>query len=448
MYGFDRKRFLGDPKRWNLARISNTCVARMQELKMLRHLREDVMRKHIWLTGVLLAAWNLPAMAQEVTIGGQLRPRYEFNKVTGTADQGAVSMRTRANIDALLEDNIRVFIQFQDVRYWGEEGNTLTDFSADYMDLHQGYVEIQQMWGSDLTARIGRQEFNLGGQRLVGAVGWTQQGRSFDGIRLTLNSGSTSLDLFGFKNNEAGSPTHNEDADFAGFQARMGNIAGGALELYTLYRRDIEPPSLFQQFGDNNEHEVTMGARYAASRGNLSYRFEGSYQVGERKGPNEAQKVGAFMFGGRVGSKLGDRLTATLWFDYLSGDDSADDKQQVFNTLFATNHKFYGFADLFLNIPAHTGGLGLQDAAVKLAFQATDDIRFNADIHSFMAAKQGALSTRRLAEELDLTLVHNYSSRVTMQGGLSYVMQADGLGELGRLADDRVWAYVMINAAW
>ncbi len=30
-------------------------------------------------------------------------------------------------------------------------------------------------------------------------------------------------------------------------------------------------------------------------------------------------------------------------------------------TLFATNHKFYGFADLFLNIPRDTAGRGLRD---------------------------------------------------------------------------------------
>ena len=38
---------------------------------------------------------------------------------------------------------------------------------------------------------------------------------------------------------------------------------------------------------------------------------------------------------------------------------------KVFDTLFTTNHKFYGLADLFLNIPLQTDGRGLQDLAVK-----------------------------------------------------------------------------------
>jgi len=53
--------------------------------------------------------------------------------------------------------------------------------------------------------------------------------------------------------------------------------------------------------------------------------------------------------------------------DYLSGDDGEDEtKYKVFNTLYATNHKFYGFMDYFLNLPVHTYGKGLMDMHGKL----------------------------------------------------------------------------------
>lgn len=56
----------------------------------------------------------------------------------------------------------------------------------------------------------------------------------------------------------------------------------------------------------------------------------------------------------------------TLWYDHLSGDDDpSDGTVRVFDTLFATNHKFYGLADYFLNIPVQTVGRGLQDLALK-----------------------------------------------------------------------------------
>ena len=36
------------------------------------------------------------------------------------------------------------------------------------------------------SARIGRQEIPFGGERLMGSVAWTQQGRSFDAVRTTI----------------------------------------------------------------------------------------------------------------------------------------------------------------------------------------------------------------------------------------------------------------------
>jgi hypothetical protein len=67
--------------------------------------------------------------------------------------------------------------------------NTLGDFSADNLDLHQGYVDIKRFNDSPFATHVGRQEVYLRGQRLVGAVGWTQQGRSF-GARFAGKSGS------------------------------------------------------------------------------------------------------------------------------------------------------------------------------------------------------------------------------------------------------------------
>jgi len=124
--------------------------------------------------------------AQDVELNGQIRPRTEMRDLGGDDDRVAfTSMRVRAGFLASLERSVNVFVQFQDVRLWGEETSTLADFSADNLDLHQGYLELGFGEDGQITAKVGRQETNLGGQRLVGAVGWTPQGRSFDGVRVT-----------------------------------------------------------------------------------------------------------------------------------------------------------------------------------------------------------------------------------------------------------------------
>ncbi len=168
------------------------------------------MRGHPWILALALA--GIPAsggVAQEVTFGGQVRPRYEFRDTAGTGSDGFTSMRVRAHVSATLERQVKVFVQIQDVRLWGEETSTLGDFQADNFDLHQGYVEVQQSptEALSLRARIGRQEAAFGAERLIGPVGWTQQSRSFDGVRLSAHGGFGTVDVIGFRLAEATAPS-------------------------------------------------------------------------------------------------------------------------------------------------------------------------------------------------------------------------------------------------
>lgn len=175
----------------------------------------------------------------------------------------------------------------------------------------------------------------------------------------------------------------------------------------------------------------------------MSFRGEGTFQFGARHGAD----VTAYMIGARVGVAIaGASSSVTLWYDYLSGDDDlADSEIRVFETLFATNHKYYGFADLFTTIPVHTASRGLQDVAVKAVYAPNDNITVGLDVHSFHLAKSKGLSTGHLGEELDLTLTYLYSGNVSFIGGFSWVFVADGFAEIGRLTDDASWLYLMTD---
>ena len=161
------------------------------------------------------------------------------------------------------------------------------------------------------------------------------------------------------------------------------------------------------------------------------------------------------MFGGRIGGSLGG-LDLTLWYDYLSGDDDLDDdKTKVFDTLFATNHKYYGYADLFLNIPVHTGGLGLQDLALKAALPLSDQVSLGVHGHSFRTAQKGDLESSHLGEEVDLTLTYKYRPGFTVVAGLSRVMADDSMTSVTRYKNsiedwngDMTFTYLMTNTSF
>lgn len=62
--------------------------------------------------------------------------------------------------------------------------------------------------------------------------------------------------------------------------------------------------------------------------------------------------------------KVNSMLAPVLWVDYLSGNTDSD-RTGSFDTLYATNHKSYGYMNRFIAVPKHNGGGGLLDLAVK-----------------------------------------------------------------------------------
>lgn len=393
------------------------------------------MLRRLWVVvSALLLLSVIRVSAQRVEFQGQIRPRYEYRDPSGDGRDDFISMRVRAGLSAALADDVSVFVQLQDVRLWGEETHPLRDFRADNFDLHQGYVTVSDIAGGPLAVRVGRQETVLAEERLLGAVDWTQQAQAFDGLRLMAEPEGFRLDAFAFKTGEDTSDSEDSGWFFGG-QGTV-SVGDGGLDLYGFFERSR---------GTAPTNQATAGARFAFTQGALDARVEGSYQFGDRAG----EDVAAYMLGARAGLRLGDRATVTLWYDYLSGDDDPDDDEVgVFSTLYATNHKFYGFADLFLNIPAHTQGRGLQDMAIKGSVTATNRLSLALDVHSFRVAEQGTLADAHLGDEVDFTLRHRLRRPLMLIGGVSYVMQDDAWADIGRLDEDMFFGYVMVNVSF
>jgi hypothetical protein len=347
-------------------------------------------------------------------------------------------MRTRAQVTAKLERNVTAFVQIQDVRFWGEESNTLLDFSAGGFDLHQGYVDLRSNGPTILSGRAGRQDVAFGGQRLVGTVNWVQQGRVFDGLMLGADGSGFKLEILGSVIANDLTATHDNDQHFAAAYGQLRKVGPGSLDLYGLYN-SVPTDSV-------KTSQLTMGARWWGQEGNIRFRLEGSYQTGKRN----TVDVSAFMLGARVAAVFDDAdADITLWFDYLSGDgDTSDDKVKVFSTLFATNHKFYGLADYFLNIPVHTASRGLQDIAIKGSWKPRGDVTLRTELHSFRAAQSEGLSSSRFGEEIDFTAGYRYSGNLNLSGGLAYVFAGDAWGEIGRLTTNAVWTFLMVDVTF
>lgn len=335
----------------------------------------------------------------ELAVDAQYRPRLVAHTGKDFVDGRSpayVTQRARLGVSLTMPKEVSLTVRLQDVRIWGEEANTLNDFSADGFDVHEAFANIPTVGGLDL--KIGRQEIVLLNSRLVGNVGWTQRARSFDAIRATWKSDILDVDAFYAKifetdrDGDGSVPAgRTDDVDFAGFVATVKAIDG--VEIHALY--------LFNGNLDADIYRHTMGAHIDAAFGGLSLTGEGYYQLGK----HWATDIGAFLAALNVSYALDIAMKPkfTLWGEIVSGDGTPGG---AFDTLYATNHKFYGEIDFFLNIPAHTKNLGLMDIGGQVfAMPIAKKLKAMASVHWFSTVEKAANDEKNLGLEIDVKVI-------------------------------------------
>ncbi len=357
----------------------------------------------------------------------QVRPRLEAHSGRdGVAGTRALAFSHRARLGGTLARGpVSLHLVVQDVRIWGEETHTLKDFSANGLDLHVASID----WRPEGLpwVRVGRQEVGLQEHRLVGTVGWTQQGRSLDGIRVGHAGSIWDLDLGAFVLKE-GDLDPDTEGDAALALLRAGWVPeNGRVDFVAVHEHD-RPGDL---------DRLTTGFYAKGSRGQLSGRAEGYVQVGQ----TGDQTIRAAMIGlqGTLTVPVAQAPKVTLWADWLSGDaDGTDGLMTTFAAPYATNHKFYGFADIAsFSQAGWADGRGLIDLAARGSVAIGNGTTVALDAHTFVLPV--ASDTRLLAEEIDVWASHQLAPGLKLWGGAAvWLPRADASPDL--------WAVVQLDA--
>lgn len=263
----------------------------------------------------------------------------------------------------------------------------------DEWNLHQAYLTVGNHKEFPFSLKVGRMELSYGDERLIGAFGWNNIGRSFDAIKLRFQDEWVGVDLF------SGHPVIPMDGRFdvdnghdylSGIYAQTLKIPRTILEGYFLARNaDTNAISEVQspQFPQPGAQDIyTVGGRLKSKPGELwsfDYTVEGAYQFGDFRDPrlkisgnSPRLDQDAFMFCAVAGYTFADTWATPrvgFEYDYGSGDNNPKDGTHgTFVNLFPTNHKFFGSMDLFSlqNIQDVGGALTLKPLpAVTLAFE-------------------------------------------------------------------------------
>jgi len=364
---------------------------------------------------LILLVSTLAAESMEPKFSGQIRYRFEAGDkdfVSATGFNSASLLRSRLNLKFAPTAGVTAVLQVQDSRNFGEELSTLGDGSADNLDLHQAYFVLNPSGVENLSLKVGRFEAVYGPQRLIGAVGWHNIGRSFDGIVATVKTGPANLDLFTMKDGLV---------DVSGIYANLKLVESMKTQAFYI--------------ADNRRG--TAGTYLAGKAANFFYEAEFAYQLGEKTDQvSYAAMLGALNVGMKVGS-----MKFMAGMDYLSGDDTTTtDVDEMFNTLYATNHKYYGSMDYFLNLPVHTQNLGLMDIHFKAVLPAFMGITPKLAYHMFTSPQANAAGDNDFGSEVDISLARKYNKSMSWVAGYSMFMPGALKATDG---DNGQWAYLM-----
>lgn len=337
-----------------------------------------------------------------ITPSGQLRDRLvldsgrDFLDRTGPAHRRYVTQRARMGVQGQHDSGLTVKVVAQDVRIWGEESDP-TAFVAKGLDFYEAYAGIPIT--KDLSVTLGRQGLSWDNERLMGKLDWAQRARAFDALRLDYQYDSLQVQAFAahLGNDSAQAEADGHAADAPGTERVLGG-AHLAWQVATDWK--LAAVYLYRSSEALQEDRHTAGAFMSgkAVDGAVAVMGEAYGQFGDIANRPISAWMGALRFTFKAPVVAGPGVT--LFGEALSGDRT---KQGAFDTLYGTNHKFYGEMDLFLDIPKHTALHGLVDAGAGVFASPTAWLTTSVDYHLLRTLREHIASANsELGHEVDV----------------------------------------------
>ncbi len=389
-------------------------------------------------------------------MGGEIRIRsesfVEFDSFTPTrndkADETPILMRVRAYLDAKPVEGLGIFLQPQFSREFAQEQSTVANTgnatNNEDFDLHQGYIQRSNLGNHPLSLRLGRQELPYGDQRLIGAFGWSNVGRSFDAVKARWDWDHGWLD--GFSSWIQSNP---DNQFLSGLYGHWDKDEKTAYEAYLLSLNDKN-----SGFGGGDLNLYTIGGHLERKFGPWDYDSEIALQLGE-SGVKDVFAYAAHIDGGyTVDQEWQPRLG--LEYNVASGDDSPNSGNvKTFNNLFPTNHDKYGYMDL-------VGWRNIHDGRASVQLKPTASVTTSLDYHLFFLMEPAdglyqasgiqlragsAEASHYVGQEIDTLLKYKWNSWANFLLGYSFFNAGDFLGDTGS-AKDAHFLYAQLTATY
>jgi hypothetical protein len=400
------------------------------------------------LAALLGSAW---AQSPSYTVSGQIRYRYELDNRSFVPERKPNQfhlLRSRLGIEVKPEPGISVFLQLQDSRHFGSEnaaqGRGTSDCSADAIDFHQAVFILDQLFKKPLQLKIGRQELRYGNERLIGVSNWPNTGRTFDAAVLNWHGKKLTTDVFCSR--LTGSQTSADSDNLLGVYSVWTPWNRVLLDGCVIHDFNTTPVKTGTDLGKNKLNRYTIGLNGHGKYARLNWAIEGYQQFGKMvivEGLPLAD-IRARLWSAALGYTVqqAHATCITLSACRITGDNNANDgSARQFNTLFGSNHRFYGLMDYYPDrlLTAY----GLQDYAVTAETNCCARLNVACEAHLFKTdVAHAAVAAKKIGKEVDLTATWKYAKSTSLQAGLSAFVP-DALVRSVYGSRTSLWFYLM-----
>ena len=358
--------------------------------------------------------------------------------------------RIRLGVEMTLEKDWGLFIQAQDSRIFGQEASTSAN--TQNLDLHQGYADLwkNRTW----SLRLGRQEWNYGDQRLIGPLDWSNVGRSFNGARVRFKHDKFVADgLLAELSNQPNGTGGSTGSQF--YALWVQNDAASRIHWEGYWLELADHVDMAGELGAPGTTRIdAVGGRGVYRVDRWDVELQGVYEGGRVDG-DSLDAVAASLIGGYTFLHGGGRRTNVFGgYDFATGDqDPADGKREEFFNFFpGSQHKYYGYMDLFgwRNIRSYYGAAkymwSRHALQAKLHQFSLESARgpWKAGSGAILGFDPTGQSGRDVGWEFDLTYNWAFRENAGLQANYS-IFEPGRFAKSTRGPDTQYWAYLMLT---
>jgi hypothetical protein len=421
-----------------------------------------------------LIGGNIFGQNQSFTIGGDIRPRTEYRHgykaLSDSAQKPAffIDQRTRLYIGF----NYRIIdvkLVLQDVRTWGSQSQLVTA-DGNMTSIHEGWGRVY--FHKKFSMKLGRQEISYDDHRIFGNVGWAQQARSHDAILLIYQDSLMKIDA-GFAYNQNGPalkgtiytvPKSYKTFQYLWAHRKFGPVTAGFLFLNNGEQvMDATNNIYTDSTGYGRTHySQTVGLRSGIKKGGFAANISGYYQGGRGNDTlnKEGTIISAYYLGADINYTFAKKYTISAGTEILSGNSTVIDstnsnlliRNNAFNPLYGTNHKFNGYMDYFY-VGNHAGSVGLIDIFLKFKAKFKKGFAgFNAHVFmSYSPLADPADNTKSMSSylgtEVDFYGGFKINKWADVKLGYSQMFGSSGMEAIrgGKKTAISNWAWLMIT---